>query len=507
MSAGPASPNPHRRAPVAAEAHDASDALTLKRGFTFRSAFSLAFADVSPIVALYTVFSIIVALAGVGFWLAFPVVLAGQLLVAAVFGEVSSRWPLAGSVYQWSRHLVGPRYGWFTAWAYIWGLTIALAALAYGGAGFLLGAVGDTSPATITHAFVALGLVVFGSGLNIAGRVFLKVFLALSIVAEIVGSLGLGTYLLARYQVNPISALFHGVPHASGWLGGPFIAAMAVVGWSFLGFESAGSIAEEVRNPERNVPWAIFLGLAAVGIVVLYSGLALDLAVPNISAVLAGKVADPIATTLTAHLGSGAAQAFQVLFLFGFLASFTAVQSAVSRCIWASARDRVLPGHRFLVRLTRRERLPWASILATAVVAGALVFISASKIYAVLINFTNAGFYIAFLMPVLGAGYVRFRGGWTAGPWSLGRWGKPITYVAGAWLIVEIVNIAWPRSSLYGAGIVRWSVLLMITVLGIAGAVISRWVFRDGGRHTRQGELLVETDPAAAEAEPLPSTS
>src|SRR5579875_122143 len=129
--------------------------LTLKRGFTFRSAFSLAFADVSPIVALYTVFSIVVALAGVGFWLAFPIVFLGQLLVAAVFGEVSSRWPLAGSVYQWSRHLIGPRYGWFTAWAYIWGLTIALAALAYGAAGFLLGALNDAAPSGTAHELVA----------------------------------------------------------------------------------------------------------------------------------------------------------------------------------------------------------------------------------------------------------------------------------------------------------------------------------------------------------------
>lgn len=495
MSATPPPAVPVSPAPSAG---DADSALTLKRGFTFRSAFSLAFADVSPIVALYTVFSIAVALAGLGFWLAFPIVLAGQLLVAAVFGEVSSRWPLAGSVYQWSRHLIGPRYGWFTAWAYIWGLTIALAALAYGGAGFLLGALNDAAPATLTHAFVALCLVIVASTLNIAGRIFLKIFLSLSIAAEIIGSLGLGTYLLVRYQVNPISALFHGIPHTSGWLTGPFIAAIAVVGWSFLGFESAGSIAEEVRNPERNVPWAILLGLVAVGIVVLYSGLALALAVPSVSAVLAGNVADPIATTLGAHLGTGAARAFQVLFLFGFLASFTAVQSAVSRCIWASARDRVLPGHAFLVKLTHRERLPWAAILATAVVAGGLVFISASKVYTVLINFTNAGFYTAFLLPVLGAAIVRFRGRWQAGPWSLGRWGKLVTYVAAVWLIAEIVNIAWPRTSLYGTGIVRWSVLLMIGIVGLAGIIINRWAFRDGGRHTRHGALLVSTDPAAA---------
>jgi amino acid transporter len=467
------------------------DVITLKRGFTLRSAFSLAFADVSPIVALYTVFSLVVALAGVGFWWAFPIVLAGQLLVAAVFGEVSSRWPLAGSVYQWSRHLIGPRYGWYTAWAYIWGLTIALSALAYGAAGFLLGAVGDGTPAHLTQSLVALALVAFGSGLNIAGRVFLKIFLGLSIAAEIIGSVGLGTLLLVKYQVNPLSALVHsaGAVHGGAWFSGPFIAAIAVVGWSFLGFESAGSVAEEVHEPARNVPKAIFFGLLAVGAVVLYSGMALDLAVPNVGAVLAGQVPDPISDTLTAHLGSGAARGFEVLFLFGFLASFTAVQTAVSRCIWANARDRVLPGHAILVKVTRRERLPYNSILITAVIAAVLLFISTSKVYALLINFTNAGFYTAFALPVLAAAYIRLRGRWQSGPWSLGRLGSPITYVAVVWLLAEIVNIAWPRADLYGTGYLRWSVLLMMGVVALAGVALNLWVFRGAGQHTRQGAL------------------
>jgi amino acid transporter len=465
--------------------------ITLKREFTLRSAFSLAFADVSPIVALYTVFAVAVALAGVGFWWAFPIVLAGQLLVAAVFGEVSSRWPLAGSVYQWSRHLIGPRYGWFTAWAYIWGLTIALSALAYGAAGFLLGAAGDNAPAHLTQALVALALVAFGSAMNIAGRIFLKIFLGLSIAAEIIGSVGLGTLLLVKYQVTPLSALLHsaGSVHGGAWFSGPFIAAIAVVGWSFLGFESAGSVAEEVHDPARNVPKAIFFGLLAVGAIVLYSGMALNLAVPNVGAVLAGRVPDPIADTLSAHLGSGPARGFQVLFLFGFLASFTAVQTAVSRCIWANARDRVLPGHAFLVKVTRRERLPRNSILLTAVIAGALLFINASKIYTLLINFTNAGFYTAFALPVLGAAWVRLRGRWEPGVWSLGRWGGVITYVAAVWLVAEIVNIAWPRASLYGSGYLSWGVPLMMGILAVTGLALNLWVFRDAGRHTRQGTL------------------
>jgi len=110
----------------------------LSKGFTFRSAFALAFADISPIVALYAIFTLGLFSAGPAFFWAFPIVLIGQLLVAAVFGELASRWPYAGSVYQWARHVQGTRWGWFAAWAYMWGLTIALSALSYGAAGFLL---------------------------------------------------------------------------------------------------------------------------------------------------------------------------------------------------------------------------------------------------------------------------------------------------------------------------------------------------------------------------------
>jgi len=64
----------------------------LSKGFTFRSAFALAFADISPIVALYAIFTLALFSAGPAFFWAFPIVLIGQLLVAAVFGELASRW-------------------------------------------------------------------------------------------------------------------------------------------------------------------------------------------------------------------------------------------------------------------------------------------------------------------------------------------------------------------------------------------------------------------------------
>ena len=473
-------------------AEDKADShLTLERGFNFKTIFALSFSDVSPIVSIATVFGLILAICGAGFWTAMPIVLGGQLLVAAVLGDVASKYPLAGSVYQWSRYLVNPRYGWFTAWAYIWGLTLALATLTYGGAGFLFGIFGNDSPSHTQLAVVALLLAAFGSGLNIAGRKILKYFFYFSIAAEVICSVVLGTILLVAYRVNPISAIFHsaGGTHGSAYLTGPFLAAIAVAGWSFLGFEAAGSVAEEVNKPAREVPKAIFFSLLAVGLIICYISLAFTIAEPNIGDVLSGKTLSPIAATLTAHFGSGVARGFQILFLVGFVASFMAVQAAVSRCIWANARDRVLPAHRFLIKLTKHEKLPYNAILFTGVVAAAIPFINSPKVYGMLINFTSAGFMLAYALPVFGAVWVRSRGKWTPGPWTLGKWGVLITYAAAVWLIFEVTNVMWPRAELYGSGWLAWSVIYMAGGLAILGLLLNLWIYRDGGVHVRQGVL------------------
>src|SRR4051794_34978286 len=227
----------------------------LSQGFTFRSAFALAFADISPIVALYAIFTLALFSAGPAFFWAFPVVLAGQLLVAAVFGELASRYPYAGSVYQWARHVQGTPWGWFAAWAYIWGLTIALSTLSYGAAGFLLEIFGVASPSGWLTTSVALLIIAAGTLTNMVGRSVLRTMVLASITAEVLGSVGLGTVLLLFYRVNPFSALFEGFgTQGDGlWLTGPGLVAVAFVGWSFLGFEAAGSIGEEVEEPERNV--------------------------------------------------------------------------------------------------------------------------------------------------------------------------------------------------------------------------------------------------------------
>ena len=134
----------------ASQVEDVHSDHRLKREFSLWSAFAFAFAFISPIVALYGIFGLSYSTAGPSFWWNFLIVFGGQLLVALVFAELVSRWPIEGSIYQWSRRLLGSAYGWMAGWFYMWTLVVAMAAVALFSAGFVANVFGwevDAGPA------------------------------------------------------------------------------------------------------------------------------------------------------------------------------------------------------------------------------------------------------------------------------------------------------------------------------------------------------------------------
>jgi amino acid transporter len=356
----------------------------------------------------------------------------------------------------------------------MWGLTLALGTLSYAASGFLLQIFGVAQPDRWQIAVVAICIIAASTLINMIGRQGLKIVVAVSITCEIVGSLGLGTILLLFYRENPFSVLFSsaGIPGADAWTSGPMLLAIAYVGWSFLGFEAAGSIAEEVDKPERNVPKAIILALLLVGLVVMFSSAALILSIPNLTSVVQSQSGDVVADTLTAHLGAGITKPLLAMFVIGFVSSFLAVQAAVSRCIWGAARDRALPGSKILGGLAGPERLPVYAIALTGVVAVVFVLLAGTKFYNVLVNFNIIGFYIAFGVPVIGAAIARLTGKWRPGPFNLGRWGAPVTYLASLWIIFETVNVAWPRTQPDQPWYINWASVLTTAALAVIGLAI-----------------------------------
>jgi amino acid transporter len=80
----------------------------LKRVLGLFDNFSIAFSYLSPMVGVYSLFVLGAGAAGPGYiWLMVPVVVF-MLLVALVFGELGSSYPLAGALYQYGKRTVGP---------------------------------------------------------------------------------------------------------------------------------------------------------------------------------------------------------------------------------------------------------------------------------------------------------------------------------------------------------------------------------------------------------------
>ncbi len=441
----------------------------LKREFSLWSAFAFAFAFISPIVALYGIFGLSYSTAGPSFWWNFLIVFGGQLLVALVFAELVSRWPVEGSIYQWSRRLLGTAYGWFAGWIYMWTLVVAMAAVSIFSAGFVANVLGwEVTPQQ--QALIAFVIVLLGTAANVAGRMVLKVLMTGSIIAEVVGSLGLGLFLLFFHRENSIGVLTDGF-HTEGFLslGGPFLVTMAFVGWSFVGFESAGSIAEEVHEPRKNLPKALIFSIAFIAIVVMFSSLAIILSIPP---EIAANSADPVFDTLKYQLGENAAKFAEVLFTIGFLASFLALQTSASRVIWSYARDNALPAPHVLSRLTKGQKQPAVALVIATVIGSLMIFASqaAPDFYTLMLNFTSGGFYLAFLFVLVGAVVVKATGKWKPSEFSLGRWSTFVAVVATIWAAFQFLNIAWPRD-FYGSWL-NWSIYIAIGGLAVIGAVI-----------------------------------
>ena len=100
----------------------------LRRGLGLFSSFAVAFSYISPSTGIFTLFALgLTTLGGVFIW-TWPVVALGQFIIALNFAEVSSHYPVAGSVFQWTKYLANRSYSWFTGWIYLFAGIITVSA-------------------------------------------------------------------------------------------------------------------------------------------------------------------------------------------------------------------------------------------------------------------------------------------------------------------------------------------------------------------------------------------
>ncbi|MGH3265508.1 MAG: APC family permease [Trebonia sp.] len=427
---------------------------------------AVGFAFISPIVGLYTIVALGATTAGPPWIWSLPIVIGGQFLVALVYARLSSVWPVAGGIYQWSRRLLGPTYGWWAGWTYICALIVVLSTTAYAGGGFLGQLLGIEPQSALTHALLALVVMAIFTAINAISLGVLKYTVNIGIACEIVASVGIGLALILFFRHQSPATLVH-VPQLAkpGPYAPAFLGAIAFTGWAILGFDACGGLSEETEDASRQVPRATLLSIVTVGAVMIISALGLTLATRDPAAVTAGRVADPVSGAVVGAFGAWAQRPFLAVVVIGFIACGIAEQATLVRVIYSFSRDGMLPLSSVWRKVSRRTETPTYAVLLSGVLAS-LAFLYAKGL-SVLVDFATGAYYLAFLFPIV-AIVVRGRLRRGTMPEALDRRTRAIAGVALVWLVFELINIAWPRQPQL-AWYQNWAVVVGGAALGLLG--------------------------------------
>lgn len=336
--------------PVAAERHQLRRVLGL---------WALTIYAVGDILGagIYALVGKVAGVAGSDAWLSFIVSACLAALTGLTYAEFSSRYPLAGGAAAYCRRALGRRMAFFV--------------------GIFVLASGITSAATVARAFVgylevfvqvpdlaaSLGLLVAISLVNHAGiRESSRVNLALTGV-EVGGLLlviGAGIYALPKVPVSELTTRL-----SPAWDLPAILAGATVAFYSYIGFEDTANVAEEVRAPQRTLPWGILL---AIGLTcLLYTGVSLIvLAVMPLERLAASSA--PLLEVLSVAGLTVPPTLFATIALFAVGNTGLLNLVMASRLLYGMAREGLLPA--VFARVDPVRRTPFVAIwLAFALAA------------------------------------------------------------------------------------------------------------------------------------------
>jgi urea carboxylase system permease len=442
----------------------------LDRSLGSFSSFAAGFSYISILTGVFELFGFGFLNAGPGVWWSWLIVFAGQMSVALCFAELAGQFPLAGSVYQWSKRIGSDFASWMTGWILIIGSIVTVAAVAVAWQVVLpqvttklqfVGSAADagtfSTPNGAKNALI-LGaiLIVFATIINMLGVKVMARINNFGVIAELIGSTILVILLIFHFQRGPgvvTNTLGTGVGHSWGYFGA-FLIGGIMSAYVMYGFDTAGTLAEETNDPRRAAPPAIIRALITAAII---GGLLILFALMSVKSIHdknIGLLGLPY--IVKQALGNTTGNIFLIDAALAITVCTLAVCTACIRMLFSMARDGRLPFGSHVARVSGRARVPIVPALLVGAMSLVLLALNIANqsAFLTLTSVAIIMFYLPYLTVTGALLRKRLRGDWPrpehGSYFNLGRWGLPVNIFAVVYGTVIAFEIAWPRAAVYG---------------------------------------------------------
>jgi amino acid transporter len=328
-------------------------------------------AQIAPAFNLFFTAGAMAALAGSSIPLVFLISMVGMVATGSSLAQFAGIYPSAGSFITYIARAIGPRVatavGVITVLGYI---------IAFGGIYIFVGQYivdnvlggphiwGITQIVTILYGVLVTAPVIIGLRVGIRATIVLYVF-------EVVILLVVGIAILARGGHDGLSLTPFTWPH--GAAAKDIFVSFSLAVLAFGGFEASAPLAEETRDPKRNVPIAVLGSVVISGLIYVFGSYALVTAFGAGHADVFSSDANPFHTATKAFIGF-LAPVVTWVFLSSVTSSYVAANTQTSRVIFAGARGGLWP--KGLAVVNRRLRTPWVAAVAFVVPSIAIGVVS-----------------------------------------------------------------------------------------------------------------------------------
>jgi basic amino acid/polyamine antiporter, APA family len=382
---------------------------------------------------------------------------------ALSYAELATALPRSGGEYHYLSRIYHPSVGFLSGWISVvvgFPAPIALAGIAFGGY-FKVFAPG-VSPVLISLFVIWIITLVHLFGVRVEemfqnGSTFLKIGLILVLIVA------------GLLMANPQPLDMIPGPTALRTLGSrPFAVDLVYVMYAYSGWNAATYITEEVRNPAKNVPWALLIGTVAVAVLYLFLNYVFLRTTPK--SVLAGQLEVGLLAG-QAIFGPTGGKIVSALIGLGLIATISAMAWIGPRITRRMAED--LPKLRLLGK-TSATGTPYAATILQVLIATILV---TTGTFQTVLIYTQFSLLLSSFLTVLGLIVLRIREPNLERPYKV--WGYPVLPISflaiTLWMMVHVI-LGQPTESLLG----------LITV--IAGLIIYFFT-KDPGRNIHSAPL------------------